>query len=44
MQLQAVLNIEQLRYLAQDETCIGRKTETTKVVSAKGVKPSVKVA
>jgi len=44
MQLQAVLNIEQLRYLAQDETRMGRKSETTRVVSAKGVKPSVKVA
>lgn len=44
MQLQAVLNIEQLRYLAQDETRIGCKTETTRVISAKGVKPKVKVA
>lgn len=39
-----MLGIEQLRYLAQDETRIGRKTETAKVVSAKGVKPKVKVA
>jgi hypothetical protein len=44
MQLQAVLGIEQLRYLAQDETRIGRKTETTRVVTARGVKPTVKVA
>lgn len=44
MELQAILGIEQLRYFAQDETRIGRKTETARVVSAKGVKPKVKVA
>lgn len=44
MELQAILEIEQVRYLAEDETRIGRKTETTKVITAKGVKPSVKVA
>ncbi|NEQ24533.1 MAG: IS630 family transposase [Microcoleus sp. SIO2G3] len=44
MELQAMLGIEQWRYLAQDETRIGGKTETAKVVSARGVKPKVKVA
>jgi transposase len=44
MQLQAILGIKQLRYLAQDETRIGRKTETQRVISVKGVKPTVKVA
>lgn len=44
MELQAILEIKQLRYLAQDETRIGRKTETARVVSAKGVKPKIKVA
>ena len=28
MELEAILGIDQLRYLAQDETRIGRKTET----------------
>jgi hypothetical protein len=44
MELQAILGIEQLRYLAQDETRIGCKTETVRVISAKGIKPKVKVA
>jgi transposase len=44
MELQAILGIEQLRYLAQDETRIGRKTESAKVITAKGVKPKVKMA
>lgn len=43
MELQAILKIEQLRYLAQDETRIGRKTETSQVITAKGVKPQVSV-
>lgn len=34
MELQAILGIEQLRYLAQDETRIGRKTQSARVVSA----------
>lgn len=44
MELQAIFGIKQLRYLAQDETRIGRKTEPQRVVTAKGVKPNVKVA
>ncbi len=32
-----------MRYLAQDETRIGRKTETKRVVTGIGVKPKVKV-
>jgi len=43
MELQAILEIDQLRYLAQDETRIGRKTETPQVITAKGVKPQVSV-
>lgn len=43
MELQAILGIEQLRYLAQDESRVGRKTETKRVVTAKGVKPKMKV-
>jgi hypothetical protein len=31
MELEAILEIKQLRYLAQDETRIGRKTETKRV-------------
>ncbi len=38
MELQAVL-----RYLAQDESRIGRKTETRRVITSKGVKPIAKV-
>ncbi len=44
MELQAILGIEQLRYLAQDETRIGCKTKTKRVITATGVKPKVKVA
>jgi transposase len=40
---ETILNIKQLRYLAQDETRIGRKTETKRVITARGVKPKVKV-
>jgi hypothetical protein len=29
MELETIFNISQLRYLAQDETRIGRKTEKT---------------
>lgn len=43
MELQAILGIEQLRYLAQDESRVGRKTETKRVITAKGVKPKMKV-
>jgi transposase len=32
-----------LRYLCQDESRVGLKTETAKVITAKGVKPRVKV-
>ena len=32
-----------MRYLAQDESRIGRKTETTRVITAKGVTPIAKV-
>lgn len=44
MELQAIFGIKQLRYLAQDESRVGRKTETKRVISAKGAKPKVKVA
>lgn len=43
MELEAMLGIEQLRYLAQDETHIGRKTETLRVITSIGVKPKLKV-
>ena len=43
MELQALLNIPQLRYLAQDESRIGRKTETKRVITAKGVKSKAAV-
>jgi len=43
MELEAILEIESLRYLAQDETRIGRKTETKRVITSRGVKPKVKV-
>ncbi len=43
MELEAILGIGSLRYLAQDETRIGRKTETKRVVTGIGVKPYVKV-
>jgi len=43
MELEAILGIEQLRYLAQDETRIGRKTETKRVITSLGVKPKAKV-
>jgi transposase len=43
MELEAIFGIGSLRYLAQDETRIGRKTETKRVVTGMGVKPQVKV-
>lgn len=43
MELAAILGIEPLRYLAQDETRIGRKTETKRVITSRGVKPKAKV-
>lgn len=43
MELEAILDIKQLRYLAQDETRIGRKTETKRVITTRGVKPKAKV-
>lgn len=43
MELEAILGIDQLRYLAQDETRIGRKTETLRVITSIGVKPKAKV-
>lgn len=43
MELEAILEIKQLRYIAQDETRIGRKTETLRVITSRGVKPKVKV-
>jgi transposase len=43
MELEAILEIKQLRYLAQDETRIGRKTETKRVITSQGVKPKAKV-
>jgi transposase len=43
MELEAILEIKQLRYLAQDETRIGRKTETKRVITSRGVKPKAKV-
>ena len=39
MELQALLDIPQLRYLAQDESRIGRKMETKRVITAKGANP-----
>ena len=43
-EFQTLLDIPQLRYLTQDESRIGRKTETSRVITAKGVKPKAKVA
>lgn len=43
MELETILGIKQLRYLAQDETRIGRKTETKRVITSRGVKPKAKV-
>lgn len=43
MELEAILEIDQLRYLAQDETRIGRKIETKHVITGSGVKPKIKV-
>jgi transposase len=43
MELEAILEIGHLRYLAQDETRIGRKTETKRVITGSGVKPKIKV-
>ncbi|MFS0520085.1 hypothetical protein ACEYW6_36100 [Nostoc sp. UIC 10607] len=34
---------KRLRYLCQDETRLGLKTETGRVITARGVKPIVKV-
>ena len=39
----ALLGIPSLRYLAEDETRIGRKTETKRVITQRRVKPKVKV-
>jgi len=38
-----MLNLPTIRYLVQDESRIGRKTETGRVITAKGVKPIAKV-
>ncbi|WP_250123223.1 hypothetical protein [Chroococcidiopsis sp. CCMEE 29] len=43
MELEAILELKQLRYIAQDETRIERKTETKPVITSRGVKPKVKV-
>ncbi len=43
MELEAILGMKPLRYLAQDETRIGRKTETKRVITSRGVKPKAKV-
>lgn len=43
MEFEAIFNIPNLRYLAQDETRIGRKTETKRVITAQGVKSVAKV-
>jgi transposase len=43
MELEAIFGINQLRYLAQDETRIGRKTENKRVITSIGVKPKLKV-
>lgn len=43
MELEAILGIKQLRYLTQDETRIGRKTETKRVITLRGTKPKLKV-
>ena len=34
MELQSILQLPTLRYLAQDESRIGRKTETKRVITA----------
>lgn len=44
MELETVLEIESLRYLAQDETGMGQsRTETKRVITSRGVKPKVKL-
>lgn len=43
MELQVILDLKALRYLAQDETRIGLKTETKRVITSRGVKPKAKV-
>lgn len=43
MELETILAIKPLRYFASDETRIGRKTETKRVITSRGVKPKVKV-
>ena len=43
MELEAILELKQLRYIAEDETRIGRKTETKRVITSRGVKPKMKV-
>jgi transposase len=43
IELETILGIDQLRYLAQDETRIGRKTETKRVITSIGVKPKAKL-
>lgn len=43
MELETILAIKPLRYFASDETRIGRKAETKRVITSRGVKPKVKV-
>ena len=43
MELEAIFNIPKLHYLAHDETRIGLKTETKRVLTAPGVKPLAQV-
>lgn len=43
MELERLLYLPPWRYLAQDESRIGRKTATRRVITAKGVKPIAKV-
>jgi transposase len=44
MELQALLQVTRpLRYLCQDETRLGRKTETKRVITRRGVKPKATV-
>jgi hypothetical protein len=38
-----MLNLSGIRYLVQNESWIGRKTETARVITAKGIKPIAKV-
>ena len=43
MELQVILHPPAVRYLCQDETRIGRKTETKRVITRRGVKPKAAV-